>query len=401
MLSRTVTFIGIVAVLSGCVESPATPPPAPSAKAVATPVVTASERPAASAAPTVPSTSWTEVFGLDRSRFASLIGGPRGLVATACRLGDGGDCDEQIVLLSPDAQSWDLVVLDAPLDLFVPTLHRAGDRLFALGYGEWGQDGGAVVLASTDGRSWSRVESASFRARWVSDVVDTSAGLIAVGYEAPIGTDDTSGFVVWEVEANGAFGIGRAISVKDDALYDAAIWTGDELLAWGFRRWQGGPAALLASPDGETWRNRSPIKDFDDGVVMSMAMIDGKLVAVGYEGRQFPLAPRAWTSMDAGRSWNTAIVPKDDAAMWTVETEGPHLVAWGTEPSGEDRRFAAWTSANGMRWSRAADDEEAPSIDGFHPAQKATIDGRQCVVGTFDGEDSPRGAIYCRPIDSR
>ncbi len=408
MRPSRVALTASLAVIAACSVAPASTPAttpavtatAPTATAapspVLTPAATQTHEPAPTAAPTISTTTWTEVYGLDDTRISSLIEGPTGLIAAGCRLDDDGDCIRPLVLLSGDAVDWEEFALDGPIDLFVPTLRRIGDRLFALAYGHWGQDGGAVVLTSTDGRAWRRVESSSFRARSISDVIDTSFGMLAVGYEAPIDSDNTSGFVVWPVHADGSFGADRIVEVTDDALYGAAVWTGDELLAWGFRRWQGGPAALLASRDGKSWKSRAPIAAFDDGLVADMVAAPDGLVAVGYEGRLYPLVPRAWTSPDAGRSWLPAAVPSTDGAMFDVSLEGSRLVAQGQEPTGEEGRFASWSSADGRVWSRIDDDAFTPAVPDFLASQRATIRDRLCVVGTVFGEGESRGAIYCR-----
>ena len=129
-----------------------------------------------------------------------------------------------------------------------------------------------------------------------------------------------------------------------------------------------------------------------------MTEVGDRLVAVGYEGRTFPVPPSAWTSTDRGRSWSLATVPSDNAAMYAVAFEGSVLTARGRtfSDSGSQLQTVSWSSTDGTAWTRLPDDEDMPAVPGFSALTRATIGDRTCVAGTFFDETPFRAAIYCR-----
>ncbi|HUG30864.1 MAG TPA: hypothetical protein VMQ65_10180 [Candidatus Limnocylindria bacterium] len=300
------------------------------------------------------------------------------------------------MVVSPDANTWQTLEIDAPADIGFASIRRVGDRLFALGYGYYGQDGGAVVMTSADGRSWTKVESTSFRGRAVMDIIDAPSGALAIGYNAPIDSDNTSGVLLWPVRTDGSFGSVRVVGTTESAIAIGGVWTGEEFLAWGHDRWAEGPTTLWASPDGKAWTDRGEISPPKPGLVIQIIPAGDRLVAVGYGGSQFPLTPRAWTSMDAGRSWEMADVLSGEAAMYSVRVEGSVLIARGRAPSGSNQRTASWSSTDGTAWARLPDDEDMPAVPGFSSLTRATLGDRICVAGTFFEDTPTRAAIYCR-----
>ena len=408
---------GLMALVVACTSDPVATPSAPATASLApvtTPVASVAaspslpvtsppgtSTPAPSSIATLEPTSWDKVFEIDRGSLGSLIAGPDGLIAPGC-IGDAeAECANRIVVVSADGDTWQSVDVDAPVDLFTWSLHRVGDRLFALDYGHYGPDGGALVWTSLDGRSWSQVQSSSFRGRAVEDLIASPLGTLAIGYEAPVDSDNTSGFVAWPVRADGAFGTVRVLDPTDGpALVSGGMWTGEEFLAWGVRDGPSGhgPSTLLASPDGKAWTVRGTIAAPNGADVTQIVVRGDRLVAVGYEGRQFPITPRAWTSTNGGRSWTLATVPKGNAAMYTVAVEGSVLIARGRgyATSGSQRKPISWRSTNGTAWTRLPEDQDLPDVPGFGSLTTATIGERTCVAGTFPDETPPRAAIYCR-----
>jgi hypothetical protein len=299
------------------------------------------------------------------------------------------------VVSSPNGDSWTVTVVDANADLFAPSLRRADDRFFALGYGHYGGTGGAMVWTSPTGRDWSRVEAPSFPNRAVDDIIESPFGTFAVGHEAPIDSDNTSGFLVWPVQADGGFGEPRAIDLGgDQKLAGGAIWTGREFLAWASPRWTSGATTVLRSTDGQTWSLRSTITKPANHYVAEILAVGERLVAVGYSNRVYPLTPRAWVSDDRARSWTRVSVEGDDAWIADVTSEGSSLIARGMAPS-LGGGPASWRSVDGTSWTRAPDDEDMPAVPGFDSSAPAHIGGLACVAGTFGDGARPRGAIYC------
>ena len=406
MRAARVSFVaGAAALLVACDTNPIgtpTTPPASASAPTATPDASprSSASPSPSAIASAEATSWTEVFEIDRASLGNLIAGPDGLIAAGCVATAEADCGRHIVVASPDAVDWQQLDVDASADISFASLRRVGDRLFALGYGHYGSDGGAMVWTSVDGRSWSRIESSSFRRRAVNDIIDSPSGALVIGYNAPIDSDNTSGFVLWPVRPDGSFGTARVVhTAGGPALVIGAVWTGTEFLAWGLRDGptSGGPTILLASPDGKGWSFRAEISAVKRGAVEQIVRKGSRLVGVGYEGRRFPLSPRAWTSKDGGRSWKLADVPSGDAAMYTVGVEGSVLIARGrASSSGSDQRPASWSSTDGTAWIRLPEDVAMPALPGFSALTTATLGERTCVAGTFTDVRPFRAAIYCR-----
>jgi hypothetical protein len=299
--------------------------------------------------------------------------------------------------MSSDATAWHPVEPDTPADVYFVELRRIDNRLFALGYGHYGRDGGAMIWNSIDGRPWARAQSGSFRGRAVRDIIDSPSGAIAIGYNAPIDSDDTSGFVLWPVRPDGSFGPVRVVETPNaSAIVGGAVWTGEEFLAWGHDRWNEGPTILWASSDAEAWRQRGEIVGTASADVGQIVTAVGRLIAVGHEGRQYPLSPRAWTSTDSGRTWAMASVSTTDAAIYTVGVEGSVLVAGGRESFGVNQRAVSWSSIDGTAWTQLPDDEALPAIPGFSALTTASLREWTCAAGTFHEETPSRGAIYCR-----
>jgi hypothetical protein len=316
-------------------------------------------------------------------------------MAAGSLVGAGYDCEQPIVVSSPDAETWDVTVVDTRADLFAPSIHVASGRFFALGYGHYARGGGAMVWTSSDGRSWSRLESPSFRDRSVGDIIESPDGTFAIGHEAPIDSDNTSGFLLWPVHADGTFGKARVVDMgREGNLVTGAIWTGEEFLAWAWPRWTIGETTVLRSVDGITWTIRSSITSPAESYVADMAAIGDRIIAVGYSGRTFPLTPRAWVSEDSARSWSVASVEGHDARMEGVDAAGGGFVARGAAPS-LNGDVASWSSVDGVAWTRLADDVDRPAIPGFSASVPVSIGDLVCVAGTFEDGTVPRAAIYC------
>jgi hypothetical protein len=342
------------------------------------------------------------VFTIEHGALGNVIAGPWGLVAAGCIANADSDCGQRVVVLSENTDDWQQLAIDGPPALSFGPLRRVGDRLFSLGYGYYGSGGGAVIHTSVDGRSWTPVESASFQSRAVDDIIDSPAGTVAIGYEAPVDSDNTSGFVVWPVLADGTFGTAKAVELPfGPALVSGGTWAGSEFLAWGVRDGPSGvgPTTVLASPDGEAWTFRGEVSAQQGASVAQIVRFRDVLVAVGYEGRSFPITPGAWTSTDGGQSWSPATLPSDNAAVNAVAVERSVLIARGTAflESGDQRQAIGWRSTDGTSWTRLADDEDLPSVPGFSAIERATLGDQTCVAGSVLGDTSSSGAIYCRP----
>ena len=257
-----------------------------------------------------------------------IVGGP-GLVAV------GRDDGDAMVLTSVDGVTWSRVPHDEAVfggtgmwDVTAggPGLVAVGDD--ALQNEDW-EDGDAAVWTSVDGVTWSRVphDEDVFGAAFMRSVTAGGPGLVAVGGTEKIRTDG-----------------------------DAVVWT---------------------SVDGVTWSRVAHDETIFGGPkhqTMFDVVVGGPgLVAVGKEGdkhawdNSLDNAAAVWTSVD-GFTWSR--VPHDETVfgtggnprtptspgpvMLSVTAGGPGLVAVG--------RKAAWTSPDGVTWSRIADDVTARSF---------------------------------------
>lgn len=388
---------------SGTPSAPAASPPGPAATpgAVASPPVD----------PSLALGAWTETFSRELFGLGGIVAGPHGLIAPGCVASVHGDCLRGVLLTSPDGTSWTELELEGAADTSIGRVRRVGDRLFAIGQWHDGEGGKIepVVWTSLDGRSWSRIPLASSRNRSISDIIDSPVGTIAVGIHAPIDSEGF-GFVVWDVEPDGSFGEPRDVKADSNLVWaQGAVWAGNRYLAWGLcwacpRGEKVQSIMLLASPDGRAWTVLPEIAAFHNSSVSEILDMGDWLVAVGYKGRSLPTSPQAWTSVD-GETWEMADVPPDAGAMYTVQVEGPQLVARGQEQwEGEEvwmveHRPASWTSTDGEVWTRLPGGEDMPDLSGFSSLTRAMVDGRACVAGTFSGDPrrpEPRAAIYCR-----
>lgn len=402
----------VLALAVGCTPTPiptrnaSLPPPTTPGPSTPVPTPTPQASPSASAhapsspaPPRIPPTTWDQVFALEQGSLGSLANWREGLIGAGCIEDSDGSCDQEIVVASADGHEWDVIEVDAPADVGFGSVHRAGGRLYALGYGHYGGSGGAVVWTSVDGRDWSRVKSGSFVGRAVGDVIGTPHGTFAVGYNAPVDSDNTTGFVTWPVNGDGSFGTMRAHDTGSSfRLVTGVVWTGTEFLAWGGRdgAWPSRITTVLSSRDAKTWSPRGEILAVKRGYVAQIISVGDRLVAVGYEGRRFPLAPQAWTSIDGGRTWKPADVDSVDARMSSVTLEGSQLVARGLQSWGPDELAVSWTSRNGKSWASLPSDQDLPAILGFSGLTRVAIGNRTCVAGSFYDETPTGAAIYCR-----
>ncbi len=114
-----------------------------------------------------------------------------------------------------------------------------------------------------------------------------------------------------------------------------------------------GPSAGPSEAAALTWEARE-----GPGLVTDVVDADGRLVAVGSaETTGAASTPQAWTSMD-GRTWDVAAVDGDGRMAGVARAEGGSLVAVGERATGSAVRAAAWFSPDGASWTVIDDDGE-------------------------------------------
>jgi hypothetical protein len=272
----------------------------------------------------------------------------------------------------------DEAVFGGPGSQEMRSVVAVGSGLVAFGSDWFGGDEDAAVWTSPDGLTWTRVphDEAVFggpNSQKMLSVVAGGPGLVAVGYEVSgyDSVDYDSVAVVW----TSPDGVTWTRVPHDEAVFggtgsqamNSVVAGGPGLVAVGndvsADRWD---AAVWTSPDGLSW-TRVPHDEAVFGGTGSQRMnsvVAGGpgLVAVGLDSSGYDSAAVVWTSPD-GLTWTR--IPHNVAvfggAGWqrmnSVVAGGPGLVAIGSDESGGDTDAAAWTSPDGLTWTRVPHDE--------------------------------------------
>ncbi len=286
----------------------------------------------------------------------------------------------------------------------------------------------AAVWTSKDGMTWSRVanDEAIFGGEDSQEMVSVTAGgpgLVAVGSDGAFGEVDVA---VW----NSSDGITWSRVPHDESVFGGEGFLemvsvtagGPGLVAVGGEESEEGiVAAVWTSPDGITWSRVAHDEAIFGGeglqAMVSVTAGGPGLVAVGYEISAddwddldtWVGVAAVWTSSD-GITWSR--VPHDVAVfggegfpeMMSVTAGGPGLVAVGRVWSDDVSDAAAWTSPNGITWSRVAHDEAVFGNEEFQSMVSVTASGPGLVAvgsGSF-GEvavwTSPDGITWSRVV---
>ena len=303
VLIGAVTAFALVATLTSCGATPASPPqPTPTVTLApsASPVPSASppeETPTASD----PAVSWTW-------ELHSLPGGPaRG----AARIGDRWIALDGLQgWSSADAVAWEEVSVDGtPQEtegqINLGPVAQLGDTSYAIGM--WYGPGDAVhpvVWASTNGESWTQVNPGE---PW--------------------------GFVAYDVASDGA-----QLAVAG-TLYDygdGRVWTSSDAATWTEHVSDGGPATMHA------------VHGDADGFVAVGFRLDTRGAGV----------PTIWYSRD-GSAWRDALVPPAEGPLTLLDVArlpGGRYAALGIRGTEtEIGEIVTWFADDPMAWSAAPD----------------------------------------------
>ncbi len=139
--------------------------------------------------------------------------------------------------------------------------------------------------------------------------------------------------------------------------------------------------------DGADWQ---PVADdpvaFANAEVRAITTVDHGFVAVGVVGTaQHPTAAVAWTSAD-GVKWTRVDDPSfaGGVAVSVVAAPSGGLVAVGSDVA--RREAVAWTSPDGRRWTRAPAEASRKYSGGYvWMTDAVTINGEVIAVGVFQG----------------
>ncbi len=172
----------------------------------------------------------------------------------------------------------------------------------------------------------------------------------SMAYRGPDGPGEYQGM---EGIAAGGLGLVAVGYASGDGVLNAAVWT---------------------SPDGSEWTRLSrdnPVFGGDESTKMEDVTVGGPgLIAVGHEGT--PEHPAVWTSVD-GVDWTRVandpggLGPSGFQKMLGVAARDTGVVAVGWEWGSSGRHAAAWTSLDGIAWSRVPHDASVfgSGPDGF------------------------------------
>jgi photosystem II stability/assembly factor-like uncharacterized protein len=318
-------------------------------------------------------------------------------VVGVIRRGDGtylamGFGQEVRVLRSQDGRTWtiepgDPGLLAAATDhlTLVAGLAERSDVLVAVGSSALFDisSGDARAWTSSDGVRWQVAEpSKDLTDAAMEAVVAGPDGFVAVGSDGfPGGNTQlpgARGAAAWTSPDGKSWTRAPAQASFANAIMTGARRTPTGYVAWGqtlpFAHPGPPPPPIWTSADGIRWvRSGRGIADAGGPgtPISSVLSIGDRLVAVGT--RQLPdalgagNAPGAWTSVDGGRTWSTAVVEDGPATqprsggISDLAVDKPGLIAVGSiqPPSGQEGpgSAAVWRSSDGgSTWTRLPDD---------------------------------------------
>jgi len=396
--------------------------------------------------------TWTRVSDADAAlggngeqRIVDIAAGAGGLVAIGVDFAPDGD--EIAVWLSPDGLTWERIPSTDPLAAETGQsalgVAAGGPGLVMVGAAEYRGSVVAAVWTSADGLDWARIphDESLFGGDAESAMTAVAAwdgGLVAVGQDNAFdGSPDAAAWfsvdgVTW-TQAPYAFEVFSGLSPPFDQQLMLDVAVGGELIvgvgvegpfsearaaAWaaGTANALGRAGLSLPETDSEAdepalspangWRRIELTSEIEraswfGGVLVNDVVAGGPgLIAVGAEFIGEGLARAAvWTSED-GSDW--VRVPHDDAmfrgsgadVMNAVTTGGPGFVAVGTQ-SAEDPFDAndggnavAWTSPDGLAWTRIAGAREVFGGSGVQSLRDVAPGGPGLVAVGSDGFDA-------------
>jgi hypothetical protein len=289
-----------------------------------------------------------------------------------------------VIWSSADGRRWvDRQTLPRPEGVTLASLTTSGDAIVAVG----NADGVAAAWRSTDGSSWTRSAFDHDSRGSLSAVVATGRGFVGAGYAGEQNGPHRAAFwmspdgVTWT-------------SVPDEDAFDAASVNalaafGDAVVAVGATI--DGSALSWVAADGGRWTRAPSAESLSDATMLAVAAFGRGLVAVGTtrSGEQAV----AWTSAD-GLVWKRS---PDAATLHSQGTYAPHaemsdlaviddrLLAVGWNSTASNGSAVVWTSPDAAGWSREAD---GPGLSGGGMSAVAVGDDVVVAVGSTGWPDT-------------
>jgi hypothetical protein len=338
---------------------------------------TAGERPTPSSPPVAPARwaglTWSEpVTPPVTMNLADVVPWEDGYAAVG-RVAPG----DVAFLTSPDGVSWTIAQREAAsLDRYPRHLIGEGGSLLAFSEPRWFDDSAAripLIWRSSDGASWSLVDSPSWAAAWSGhlfiDVASGPAGLVAIG-NAPSGAH---GELLYDaIVVHSADGVTWTRAVLDAASEHSVV---SDIVGFedGYALLGGeheGPTAGIGPPrawystDGRGWSQATMI-GADDGdnqfAAQSGFASGGRLVArteLGCIG--CPPVDFSWVSTDGAATWHRAAEVGSEPPYGIMAGDGSRLVILATKPAwtpiGDDPEpypglSLGWVSTDATTWA--------------------------------------------------
>ncbi len=287
-----------------------------------------------------------------------------------------------------------------------------GSVYVAVGYDSSGGDEDAALWYSSDGTTWSRIphDETTFGGdgrQSIESVAADGYGFVAVGQDY-LGNE--WGAAVWR----STDGKSWSRLPHDEAAFGGGGWQvmysvavlGSETIAVG-GDWSGGDedAAVWHSSDGTTWtripHDEAVFGGSNDQSAWSVAASQSAFVAVGWDLSSGDEDAAVWHSSD-GTTWSR--IPHDEAvfggdndqAMWSVVATESGFYAVGRDWSGGDEDAAVWHSSDGTTWTRIPHDEAVFGGDNDQAMWSlvATESGFYAVGADRSGEDQDAAAWH-------
>ena len=350
------------------------------------------------------------ITGQGQQRMHRLIATRSGLVA----VGGSGVTASPIpaAWTSSDGVEWKparFIATDDPVPQQLLGVTARNGRLVAGGSAGYPKDRDAVIWRTSGNRPWRQIpiDSAVFGGvgnQGITHLVTAEAGFVAVGYDSSGGDYDAA---AWSSPDGRSW---TRADAGDDVfggegrqVIQGVARIGSHLVAVGTDDSEGDEDAAIWRYDGFNWmrlqHDEVVFGGEDDQVMTSVTVVDDRVIAVGWDASGGSHDGAVWISDDQ-TNWRR--VTDIDVfggpirqEMWGVAPGGVGLVAVGREYyRGLDA--AAWSSKNGVVWTREPHDESVFGGDDEQRMRAIVAFGDRLIAVGADGHD---GAVWiARPI---
>lgn len=282
---------------------------------------------------------------------------------------------------------------------YIDSLLAFDGRYLALGFDQ--PPSHAAAWSSADGSAWQRVASLPAPQGSSISAAETGpdGGLVAVGTSGGAAAVwRTIDGLTWTLESlPAAPGAGATESLTAVARAGAGYVAGGSVVSA-----TGRTATLWRSADGVAWIRVAAGLPSGSSEVRGIATAvgTGTVVAVGISGDERRGTAAVWRSTDEGSTWQSVSSPAlaGGRMLATVAGSGGFVAVGETT---DQAGAMAWTSADGLNWSSAAD-QPALSNGGFQMVMTAVArDGDGYDAAGWKTDAGNGSAVVWRSKDGR